>query len=83
MKNCNHCKIEKPFTEFYKHKKRKDGHGDWCIKCNLKYSNRRDVFTKRCFASMKSSHKQKRNWNKECLHRTERNRHKRRTIQDT
>ena len=65
MKNCNHCKIEKPFTEFYKHKKRKDGHGDWCIKCNLEYNNKRDVFIKKCFASMKSSHKQKRNWNKD------------------
>ena len=65
MKICRQCKIEKPFTEFHKHKKRKDGHGDWCIKCNLEYNNKRDVFIKKCFASMKSSHKQKRNWNKD------------------
>ena len=65
MKTCGHCKIKKSFLEFYKHKNRKDGHGDWCIKCSLEYSNRRDVFIKKSFSSMKSSHKQKRHWNKD------------------
>jgi hypothetical protein len=65
MKNCNHCKIEKLFTKFYKNKRKKDGYADWCKECNLEYSNKRDVFIKKCFASMKHSNKQKRNWNKE------------------
>ena len=67
MKTCSHCKIEKSFSEFYKHKNRKDGHGDWCIKCYLEYCNKKEVFIKKSFSSMKNSHKQKRHWSKDPL----------------
>ena len=36
MKTCSHCKAEKPLTEFYKNKTRKDG-----LQCACKVCNRR------------------------------------------
>ena len=34
MKICSHCKIEKPRSEFHKHKANKDGLNYWCKPCN-------------------------------------------------
>jgi hypothetical protein len=33
MKTCSKCKETKPLSEFYKHKKRKDGLNCWCKGC--------------------------------------------------
>jgi len=33
-KTCTKCGIEKPITEFSKHKGLKDGYSYWCLKCN-------------------------------------------------
>jgi 5-methylcytosine-specific restriction endonuclease McrA len=33
-KVCKDCKLEKPFTEFYKHSNTKDKHGIYCKSCN-------------------------------------------------
>lgn len=45
MKVCNKCKIEKPITEFYKRKPKKDGRKDsidgyrsWCKQCDSEYA---------------------------------------------
>ena len=32
-KTCSKCNVTKPYTEFYKHKGRKDGHNYWCKPC--------------------------------------------------
>ena len=37
MKKCNKCKVEKPLTEFYKDKSRKDGLNTPCKSCIKKY----------------------------------------------
>ena len=37
-KICNKCKQEKELTEFYKNKKRKDGHSTWCKECDREYN---------------------------------------------
>ena len=37
MKVCSKCKVEKPLTEFYKNKSRKDGHRCACKSCSAKY----------------------------------------------
>jgi hypothetical protein len=36
MKKCTKCGIEKPLTEFYKDRQKKDGHGSHCKLCNSK-----------------------------------------------
>lgn len=33
MKTCKNCGIEKPFEDFYPHKRTRDGRGAWCKKC--------------------------------------------------
>lgn len=35
-KICTKCKVEKPLTEFHKHKSQKDGHTSGCKPCQLK-----------------------------------------------
>lgn len=40
MKKCNHCKIEKEFTEFYKNKNEKDGVDKRCKFCSKIYSKK-------------------------------------------
>jgi len=37
MKNCSRCEKQKPFNEFYKNKKRKNGCSPWCKECDRKY----------------------------------------------
>ena len=37
MKKCSKCKIEKPYSEFSKHKKKKDGYQPFCKSCNKEY----------------------------------------------
>ena len=37
MKKCNKCKVEKPLTEFYKAKTKKDGHEYKCKSCKKDY----------------------------------------------
>jgi hypothetical protein len=37
MKECSKCGIEKPLTEFYKDRQKKDGHGSHCKSCIKKY----------------------------------------------
>lgn len=37
MKTCSKCNTEKPFSEFYKNKARKDGVGTYCIECSKSY----------------------------------------------
>ena len=34
---CYKCKIEKPITEFYKNKTRKNGHQGYCKECHKNY----------------------------------------------
>lgn len=44
MKTCTKCSIEKPLSEYNKHKHTKDGLNSWCRKCtytqNQEYNNR-------------------------------------------
>jgi len=40
MKKCTKCKIEKPLTEFYKDKQKKDGLSPHCKKCKCKMSKK-------------------------------------------
>lgn len=40
MKTCSKCEVEKPISEFSKHRGLKDGHQAWCKKC-LGERNRR------------------------------------------
>ena len=43
MKTCNHCKIEKPFSEFFKTARALDGFGPTCKVCrNLDYQRRKE-----------------------------------------
>lgn len=35
MKTCSHCKTEKPLTEFYSNKSKKNGFSSWCKPCDL------------------------------------------------
>ena len=43
-KTCTKCNVTKPYTEFYKHKGRKDGHNYWCKPC---VASRTSATTKR------------------------------------
>lgn len=38
-KKCTRCGIEKPTTEFYKNKKKKDGYQTWCKSCSAEKSH--------------------------------------------
>ena len=38
MKECHHCKIQKPLTEYHKHKRVKDGYRNWCKECAKNYN---------------------------------------------
>lgn len=40
MKTCTKCNIEKPFTEFSKHKYRKEGLQSACKKCRAEYQKK-------------------------------------------
>ena len=45
MKRCARCKIDKPVSEFNKHKLRKDGLANWCkicgaLDCKIRYRKR-------------------------------------------
>ena len=43
MKTCNHCKIEKPFSEYFKTSRAIDGLGPTCKVCrNLDYQKRKE-----------------------------------------
>lgn len=35
IKTCNRCEVEKPLTEFYKHRFTKDGHEPSCKACKV------------------------------------------------
>ena len=37
LKQCSKCLIDKPFEEFYKNKRSKDGHRSNCIQCGVEY----------------------------------------------
>lgn len=37
MKTCSKCKKEKELSEFYKHKRKKDGYSDYCKECDKEY----------------------------------------------
>lgn len=39
MKTCSKCQQTKQISEFIKDKRRKDGHGSWCLSCNREYCN--------------------------------------------
>lgn len=39
-KLCYSCKLEKPLTDFYKHKNRKDGHSGQCAECTKSFSKK-------------------------------------------
>lgn len=41
MKTCSKCKVEKPFSEFYKNNRYKDGHAYSCKNCCKNYGNKR------------------------------------------
>ena len=41
MKLCGMCKEVKPFSDFRKRTKVKDGHGSWCRKCYAEYDRKR------------------------------------------
>lgn len=44
MKRCSKCKVERPRSEFYKHKRTLDGLGSWCKLCfRAQYEASRDV----------------------------------------
>lgn len=46
MKTCCICKLDKPFSEFYKNKRKKDGHEPRCKLCNsaMKAMNRKNNY---------------------------------------
>lgn len=39
MKTCSRCKAEKPISEFFAHKQKKDGLGYWCKACQYEKRN--------------------------------------------
>ncbi len=41
MKQCKWCKENKPFSEFTKNKREKDGHRRQCRKCSISYEKKR------------------------------------------
>ena len=41
MKQCYHCGVEKPVTEFYNHKGSLDGKSSWCKDCVKEYNRNR------------------------------------------
>ena len=47
FKTCTKCKLKKEYTEFYKHKSRKDGYDDICKICKRKNLDK----TKNCLSS--------------------------------
>jgi hypothetical protein len=42
MKPCTHCGVQKPFSDYYRNKKSKDGHLNKCKKCCDDYENQED-----------------------------------------
>lgn len=51
-KVCGRCKLEKPFTDFYKNASRKDGYNFYCIVCiKSEYESKKEVITARRRAS--------------------------------
>lgn len=53
MKPCTHCGVEKPFNDYYKNKKSKDGHLNKCKKCCLDYENQEDNKKRRLASQQK------------------------------
>lgn len=42
MKQCYHCGVEKPITEFYDSKRSLDGKLSWCKECMKEYNRNRN-----------------------------------------